>query len=129
MSHTEPLLKYWEIYEIRDSDLSGVPPDSPLESPLSLRLRAHGERPDHSLRNRTFSDAIVLETPRPALTPFHPASSLPEFLDCFGPLIYPLYRATLLRKKILFMAEAPVHMPCNYGKPSITIFSRPADIW
>ncbi|KAB8203268.1 hypothetical protein BDV34DRAFT_199529 [Aspergillus parasiticus] len=114
MSHTEPLLKYWETYEIRDSDLSGVPPDSPLESPLSLRLRAHGERPDHSLRNRTFSDAIVLETPRPALTPFHPASSLPEFLNCFGPLIYPLYRATLLRKKILFMAEAPVHMPCNY---------------
>ncbi|KAE8389908.1 hypothetical protein BDV23DRAFT_156365 [Aspergillus alliaceus] len=114
MSNTELLSKYWETYEIRESDFSGMPPDSPLESPLSLRLRAHGERPDNSHRSRTFSDAIVLETPRPALTPFHPASSLPGFLDCFGPLIYPLYRATLLRKRILFMAEAPVHMPCNY---------------
>ncbi|KAE8351267.1 hypothetical protein BDV28DRAFT_23144 [Aspergillus coremiiformis] len=114
MSNTESLSKYWETYEIRESDLSGMPPDSPLESPLSLRLRAHGGRQDSSTRSRTFSDAIVLETPRPALTPFHPASSLPEFLDSFGPLIYPLHRATLLRKRILFMAEAPVHMPCNY---------------
>ncbi|KAF7593276.1 hypothetical protein BBP40_011733 [Aspergillus hancockii] len=114
MSNTQSLSAYWETYEIHESDSSGMPPDSPLESPLSFRLRAHGERPDSSPRHRVFSDAIMLETPRPALTPFHPASSLPDFLDCFGPLIYPLYRATLLRKRILFMAEAPVHMPCNY---------------
>ncbi|KAE8150864.1 hypothetical protein BDV25DRAFT_153571 [Aspergillus avenaceus] len=114
MSNTESLAEYWQTHEMRESDLTGVPPDSPLESPLSLRLRAHGERSNSSPRNRVFSDAIVLETPRPALTPFHPASSLPDFLDSFGPLIYPLYRAALLRKRILFMTEAPVHNPCNY---------------
>ncbi|KAJ6080755.1 hypothetical protein N7499_005629 [Penicillium canescens] len=57
---------------------------------------------------------MVLETFRPALTPFHPASSLPGLMDCFGPLIFPLYRAALLRKRILFMGEAPVHTACNY---------------
>ncbi|KAJ5780020.1 hypothetical protein N7457_005180 [Penicillium paradoxum] len=85
----------------------------PLDSPLSLRFRP-GERADRSSRNRAFSDAMVLETFRPALTPFHPASSLPDFMDCFGPLIFPLYRAALLRKRILFMGEAPVHSSCNF---------------
>ncbi|PYH95451.1 hypothetical protein BO71DRAFT_377533 [Aspergillus ellipticus CBS 707.79] len=115
MSDTKALSDYWENYEIRESDASIVPPpDSPLESPLSLRLRAHGDLRDAVHRSRAFSDAIVLETPRPALTPFHPASSLPEFLESFGPLIFPLYRAALLRKRVLFMAEAPVHIPCSY---------------
>jgi hypothetical protein len=36
-------------------------------------------------------------------------------MDSFGPLIFPLYRAALLRKRILFMGEAPVHGACNYG--------------
>ncbi|THC93983.1 hypothetical protein EYZ11_006530 [Aspergillus tanneri] len=116
MSETQPLSDYWTTYEIHDGDSSGLPPpDSPVESPLNVRLRAHGERSDNgNRRSRAFSDAIVLETPRPGLTPFHPASSLPDFLDCFGPLLFPLYRAALLRKRILFMGEVPVYMPCNY---------------
>ncbi|KKK26943.1 hypothetical protein ARAM_003644 [Aspergillus rambellii] len=114
VSNMRLLSEYWDTYELSANDVSAVPPDSPLESPLSLRLRAHGDRPDASHRNRVFSDAIVLETPRPALTPFHPASSLPDFLDTFGPLLFPLYRAALLRKRVLLMAEAPVHAPCNY---------------
>ncbi|GAB1212241.1 hypothetical protein ATERTT37_001373 [Aspergillus terreus] len=81
MSNTQALSEYWEAHEIRDNDASNVPPESPLESPLSFRLRAHGERPESLRRSRAFSDAIVLDTPRPALTPFHPASSLPDFLD------------------------------------------------
>ncbi|KAF7118757.1 hypothetical protein CNMCM5793_008381 [Aspergillus hiratsukae] len=108
MANTQPLSDYWDNFEIRVNDESTIPADSPLESPVSLRFR---ERPDNLQRNRAFSDAIVLEASRPALTPFHPASSLPEFLDSFGPLIFPLYRAALLRKRILFMAEAPVHIP------------------
>jgi hypothetical protein len=108
------LSEYWEKYELSANEISAVPPDSPLESPLSFRLRAPGDRPDHLQRNRAISDAMVLETPRPALTPFHPASSLPDFLTNFGPLLFPLYRAALLRKRIIFMAEAPVQIPCNY---------------
>ncbi|KAJ5648966.1 uncharacterized protein N7484_002689 [Penicillium longicatenatum] len=109
MSDTQPLSDYWDSFRLGDTE--AAPVDSPVESPLSLRFRPE-DRPDN--RNRAFSDAMVLETFRPALTPFHPASSLPDFLDCFGPLIFPLYRAALLRKRILFMNEAPVHTPCNY---------------
>ncbi|KAL4934406.1 uncharacterized protein BDV17DRAFT_249179 [Aspergillus undulatus] len=111
---TKNLLEYWETYELSATDTSAMPPDSPLESPLSFRLRANGERPDSLKRTRAISDAMVLETSRPALTPFHPASSLPDFLDSFGPLLFPLYRAALLRRRVLFMAEAPVQIPCNY---------------
>ncbi|ODM16381.1 hypothetical protein SI65_08381 [Aspergillus cristatus] len=107
-SNSKPLDEYWDTYQVRGSD---VPPDSPLDSPISVRFN----RPDPSHRNRAFSDAMVLESSsRPALTPFHPASSLPHFVDSFGPLIFPLYRAALLRKRILLMTEAPVHEPCNY---------------
>ncbi|KAJ5764893.1 hypothetical protein N7520_004452 [Penicillium odoratum] len=109
MSDLQPLSDYWDTFRLGSTE--AAPVDSPVESPLSLRFRPE-DRPD--IRNRAFSDAMVLETFRPALTPFHPASSLPDFLDCFGPLIFPLYRAALLRKRILFMNEAPVHTPCNY---------------
>ncbi|KAJ5493718.1 hypothetical protein N7463_009805 [Penicillium fimorum] len=110
MSDMQHLCDYWDTYKIGGSDSSA--PESPLDSPLSLRFRP-SEQPDQS-RNRAFSDAMVLETFRPALTPFHPASSLPDFTECFGPLIFPLYRAALLRKRILFIGEAPVHTSCNY---------------
>ncbi|KAJ5581492.1 hypothetical protein N7535_000112 [Penicillium sp. DV-2018c] len=111
MSNMQDLCNYWDAYKIGGSESSA--PESPLDSPLSLRFRP-GERPSHLGRNRAFSDAMVLETFRPALTPLHPASSLPDFVDCFGPLIFPLYRAALLRKRVLFMCEAPVHTTCNY---------------
>lgn len=114
MANTDPLSEYWEKHQIREPDTSARP-DSPLDSPLSLRFKPNGERPDDLRRSRVFSDAMVLEPSRPALTPFHPASSLPDFIDTFGPLVFPLYRAALLRKRVLLLAEAPVHAPCNYG--------------
>ncbi|KAJ5359174.1 uncharacterized protein N7496_011587 [Penicillium cataractarum] len=103
MSDMQALSDYWDSFRIGGPESSA--PDSPIDSPLSLRFRP-GEH-----RNRAFSDAMVLENSRPALTPFHPASSLPDFIESFGPLIFPLYRAALLRKRILIMAEAPVHTP------------------
>ena len=120
MTSFDPLSEYWDNYQVRETDGSTAP-DSPLDSPVSLRFRSNGERPDNLHRNRAFSDALVLENSKPALTPFHPASSLPDFIDCFGPLIFPLYRAALLRKRVLLLAEAPVHVPCNYGMSCWTL--------
>lgn len=115
-SNGQSLTEYWETYQIRESDASALPLEPPPESPISVRFRPNGEWPDSSQRNRAFSDAMVLEpSSRPALTPFHPASSLPHLIESFGPLIFPLYKAALLRKRILLMTEAPVHIPCNYG--------------
>ena len=48
------------------------------------------------------------------LSPYHPALTLPTLIDSFGPLIFPLYKAALLRKRILLMHEAPVQLACNF---------------
>lgn len=49
------------------------------------------------------------------LTPDHPASSLLDSVQLFGPLIFPLFKAALLRKRILILTEAPVEFSCNLG--------------
>lgn len=37
-------------------------------------------------------------------------------LDKFGPLIFPIHRAALLRKRILISCHAPVHETCDFGR-------------
>lgn len=51
-----------------------------------------------------------------ALTPHHPALTLLRSIKLFGPLIFPLYRAALLRKRILVVTETPVEFSCNLGR-------------
>lgn len=65
----------------------------------------------------TASDASFHE-----LSAFHPASSLLDFLDSFGPLIFPLYRMALLRKRILFSGQAPVEQACRFGKSILHLY-------
>lgn len=110
MSNTQLLSEYWETHQIRESESFDGIPDSPLDSPVGMF-----KNPGELLRGQISSDVMVLESPRPGLAPYHPASSLPEFIDCFGPLVFPLYRAALLRKRILLVTEAPVHLPSDYG--------------
>ena len=43
----------------------------------------------------------------------HPALLMSSLLDRFGPLLFPLYRASLLRKRVLFMGSPPVKVNCN----------------
>lgn len=38
----------------------------------------------------------------------HPALAVPDVMDLFGPLLFPLQRAVLARKRILFLGSAPV---------------------
>ena len=66
-------------------------------------------------RPRAISGATALMTSHPTLPPHHPALSLPKFISDFGPLIFPLYRAALLRKRILMVGEPPVEPNCNFG--------------
>ena len=65
--------------------------------------------------------------PEHNLSLHHPAWSLPHLLEAFGPLIFPIHRACLLRKRILITAHAPVEETCNFGgwhhyisQPSLT---------
>ncbi|KAL2006495.1 hypothetical protein VTN00DRAFT_9163 [Thermoascus crustaceus] len=113
-SDTQPLVDYWETFHKARDYGSPTLIESPLESPSSLRSKSKGERPESFRHIRALSDVTALEMTKPALAPYHPALSLPEFIDSFGPLVFPLYRAALLRKRILLVTEAPVHLACNY---------------
>lgn len=114
MSDTQPLVDYWEKHCVLEDEAKTLT-ESPPDSPAILRAKSNGDRPDTQRRGRTSSEAAALETARPVLAPFHPALSLPDFIDAFGPLVFPLYRAALLRKRILFVTDAPVQTSCDYG--------------
>jgi hypothetical protein len=91
--------------------------DSPFASPSATKFKDFlgGKANGGPHRNRATSDATPLSSSPQTLSPYHPALSLPEFITTFGPLVFPLYRAALLRKRILIVGEAPVQMPCNFG--------------
>ncbi|KAI9877014.1 MAG: hypothetical protein M1830_005034 [Pleopsidium flavum] len=113
-ARTQPLEDFWEAHRISDNDAS-IRPESPVGSPSSLQLRPiRKQLTNGNVRNRNISDATALESPSPTLSPFHPALSLPNFLETFGPLVFPLYKAALLRKRILLIGQAPVELTCNY---------------
>lgn len=44
----------------------------------------------------------------------HPANSITLLLDTLGPLIFPLYRAALLRKRILLLRKPPLQHLCDF---------------
>ncbi|CAK7204619.1 hypothetical protein SEUCBS139899_007378 [Sporothrix eucalyptigena] len=92
--------------------------DSPLASPAAppgyRPYPAPFGRAGHT-RNRSASDGTaLLLPPGHRLSPHHPAWSLTTLLDTFGPLIFPIYRAALLRKRILISTHAPVREVNNF---------------
>lgn len=112
---TTILEEYWERSRARDGGgQQALNKDSPLTSPVvSFNLSRGSPRRGHA-RNRSASDAAALIPPGHRLSPFHPAWSLTTLLDTFGPLIFPIHRAALLRKRILISTHAPVHETCNF---------------
>lgn len=68
-------------------------------------------------RNRGASSASAMLSGL-ALSLHHPALSLLDFLDTFGPLVFPIFRAALVRKRILLVGPAPVEQMCNFGRLS-----------
>ncbi|KAI0415839.1 hypothetical protein F5X98DRAFT_345636 [Xylaria grammica] len=106
------LQEYWEKNQARDStDDSPTSKDDP-ESP-SVKSKT-SKTPRGHTRNRSASDGTALMLPGHRLSPFHPAWSLTKLLDTFGPLVFPIHRAALLRKRILISGHAPVEEACNF---------------
>lgn len=114
VTDTQALTEYWEKHRVPDNGIRIE--ESPPESPAVLRGPSKTDRLDSLQLRSSISDSTGLEASRPVLAPHHPALSLPEFVESFGPLIFPLYRASLLRKRILVVTEAPVQTACDYGK-------------
>lgn len=118
---TQVLVDYWDSFQLPDDeDISH--PESPLDTAASLRER-HITEASNFRRSRALSDATALMTSKQVLAPYHPALSLPSLIDTFGPLTFPLYRAALLRKRILFVGDAPMEEPCNFGISSMSLIS------
>ncbi|KAF3481232.1 uncharacterized protein GIQ15_03991 [Arthroderma uncinatum] len=109
--NTQPLTEYWDKFQLRDDEASS-PPDSPLDS-MSHSKTGPAPIASTKRRQRALSDATALISNH-TLPSYHPALTLPDFLDTFGPLIFPLYRAAILRKRIVFLGDAPVEMSCNF---------------
>ncbi|UKZ77396.1 hypothetical protein TrVFT333_005116 [Trichoderma virens FT-333] len=105
-NQTEILEKYWDSNKAKEGETFSTV-NTPI-SPVPDQLRkTHG-------RHSSLTDGVSLFQPEHKLSPYHPAWSLPELLDSFGPLIFPIHRAALLRQRILISCHAPVHEICNF---------------
>ncbi len=108
---------YWEEHKAKGPS-SLADDESLLESPLNIKLKStqtsQSQAKGHS-RKRSASDGAVLLPAEHTLSAHHPAWSLLNLLETFGPLIFPIQRAALLRKRILITAHAPVEETCNFG--------------
>lgn len=117
-TETKVLEDYWELHRQRD-DAKLI--ETSLDSPSNIRFnptRQHLGKAKGHTRNRSASDGTTLLPPGHNLSSHHPAWSLTALLDTFGPLIFPIYRAALLRRRILIAGHAPVHETCDFGKAS-----------
>ncbi|RMZ78431.1 hypothetical protein DV738_g3851, partial [Chaetothyriales sp. CBS 135597] len=78
--------------------------------------RVVGVNNGYQANNHRVMSALSVFIPDAAvhpLPPHHPAAALLEMVTLFGPLIFPLYRAALLRKRILLLTDAPVEFACS----------------
>ncbi|KAH8595649.1 hypothetical protein B0O99DRAFT_622371 [Bisporella sp. PMI_857] len=113
-SKTKVLEEFWEKHKGQDTSSNVEAGDSLLDIPGSIyKLRTLGKAKGHG-RNRSASDGAALLAPGHNLSAYHPAWSLLSLLEIFGPLIFPIHRAALLRKRILITAHAPVEQTCNF---------------
>ncbi|KAF3913786.1 hypothetical protein ABW21_db0200299 [Orbilia brochopaga] len=114
--HT-PLENYFSLYRASDELMEqhinnkGIASSPAITRSVSFQAKTP---PKMHLRHRSISDATALIYPGQSLSPHHPALSLPDFVLTFGPLIFPLHRAALMRKRILLVSDAPVEKICNF---------------
>ncbi|MCJ1311522.1 hypothetical protein MMC25_005194 [Agyrium rufum] len=117
-SKTESLQDFWD-----NNHTSGTDADGLRQSPFTAITQQYRQQsqPESSPngkgkgRRRAASNASMAAAQRQGLPSHHPALSLPNFVDKFGPLIYPVYKAALLRKRILLLTQAPIEQACNFA--------------
>ncbi|OHW92130.1 DUF2347 superfamily protein [Colletotrichum incanum] len=110
--NTGLLDEYWEKNKAKEGAEQQRPA---MESPsISFSAQAAQPKKANHNRNRSASDGASLLPSGHRLSPYHPAWSLTTLLDTFGPLIFPIHRAALLRKRILISCHAPVREICNF---------------
>ena len=114
---TQMLEDFWLAHKLpNEQDSQKDAAESPSEGQARRRENQASPNGGTHTRNRAVSTASGLVPLGQSLSLHHPALSLPVLLDTFGPLIFPLYKAALLRKRILLISQAPVELACNFGK-------------
>jgi hypothetical protein len=112
-SKTDILGTYWDEYGIASENEEFI---SPQLSPFTMAQR----------KTRALSSATLNADAKRTLPADHPAMAILNYVDTFGPLIYALHRASLLRKRILLVTSAPIRKACEYGKSAFsTAYERP----
>ncbi|KIW40302.1 hypothetical protein, variant [Exophiala oligosperma] len=99
---TTLLEEYWNKQRLQ-------PDDSAIQSPVE----ANGKQSNGYRKARSMSAATTSMPTQHRLMPHHPAATLLDALRTFGPLIFPVYRAALLRRRILIITDTPVEFCCN----------------
>ncbi|KAF2756796.1 hypothetical protein EJ05DRAFT_501351 [Pseudovirgaria hyperparasitica] len=103
---TDILEQFWEEHKAYVEDEAHV-------TEISNGSLGNTSPKQHS-RRRALSNLINVITDDKTLPLFHPALSMMEFVDTFGPLIFPLWRVALLRKRIVLMTAPPVKRACEF---------------
>lgn len=110
---TDELEEYWDKYKFRQ-DTPGL--DGTLDSPLSFKDPSTPQKVNGTTgHKRRLSDTTAVLRSSHVLASDHPALSLSDLIATFGPLIFPLYKSALLRKRILILREPPVQSTCDFG--------------
>lgn len=97
---TKPLEDFWHEQT-----------NPPRPSPSALKA---GSSKGHS-RARALSTLTAVLPSDQSLPPSHPARSIMQYISIFGPLVYRMQQAALLRKRILFVGAPPVRTTCEFG--------------
>jgi DENN domain-containing protein 11/Domain of unknown function (DUF4484) len=100
------LEEYWDEFKMKDESKDAAVSTDDLFDARAVK------QPNGYQKTRAMSDAMA--APSQGLSLHHPAKALPVLFKAFGPLVFPLYRAALLRKRILLVGEAPVDINCNF---------------
>lgn len=115
---TTALEEFWNQNKLADNWTSTKSPSASRTS--LINTDGTNDRPIGYQKSRSMSTGTIALSAMQGLSPHHPATALIESLRLFGPLIFPLYRAALVRKRILFVGEAPVEFTCNLGIVNLT---------
>ncbi|KAF2714932.1 hypothetical protein K504DRAFT_445856 [Pleomassaria siparia CBS 279.74] len=86
------------------------------------------DQPNGHSRERTLSTVTAIIPSDQSLPPFHPALSIIDYIDTFGPLVFRLQQAALLRKRILFVGAPPVRTTCEFVYDLSVLSSIPSSL-
>ncbi|KAB2577697.1 hypothetical protein BFW01_g9763 [Lasiodiplodia theobromae] len=111
---TEPLEQYWTANSAESSantpELESSEASSTVSRPPPSLLR----KKKTYARSRGLSNVTAFHPTHETLDVAHPALSIIKYIDTFGPLVFPLLRLALLRKRVLFITPPPVRLACEF---------------